>query len=119
MAIWPATVPKISSSHREVEFLSLPVGDSLNPARKGQGIVAEEGRLGLVPWELFMMMRDMSIPLTIKVNYTFPTTLRKLLPLVRMRRKRIKIQKTKKVLCQCSLCWCYTLLGWNRTTKRK
>ena len=119
VAIWPATVPKIGSSHREVETLSLPEEDSLDPAKKGQGTVEEEGRLGLVQWGSFMMKRDMNIPLTIKVNCTSPTNLRKLLPSVRMRRKKIKIQKTKKVLCQCGHCWCCTLLGWNRTKKRK
>ena len=119
VAIWPVTVPKISSSHREVEFLSLPVEDSLNPAKKGQGTVEEEGRLGSVQWGLSMMRRDMSIPLTIKVNCTSPTTPRKLLPSVRLRRKKIKSQKTKKVLCQCSRCWCCTLLNWDRTKKKK
>ena len=99
VAIWPVTVPSSDSSHREVEFLSLPAVDSLNPAKKGQEIVEEVGKLGLVRWGSCTMKRDMSIPSTIKDNYTYPTIPRKLLPLERLRRKKIKLQKTEKDIC--------------------
>ena len=62
VAIWPVTVLSSDSSHREVEFLSLPAEDSLNPAKKGQEIVDEEGKLGLVRWGSYTMKRDMNIP---------------------------------------------------------
>ena len=62
VAIWPVTVPSSDNSHREVEFLSLPAVDSLNPAKKGQETVDEVGKLGLVQWGSYMMKRDMSIP---------------------------------------------------------
>ena len=111
---WPVTVLK-QHNHKEVAMLALPVEDSRNPVRKGQGIVVVEGRLGLVLWESCMMKRDMNIPLMTMVNYTFPITPSRLLPLERLRRKRKNKQKTKKVLCQCSRYWCYTLLNWFRT----
>ena len=62
MAIWPVTIPSSDSSHREVEFLSLPAVDSLNPAKKGQEIVDEVGKLDLVRWGSYTMKRDMNIP---------------------------------------------------------
>ena len=98
VAIWPATIPKMRR-HREVAFLALSVGNLLNPAKKGQEIVDEVGKLGLVRWGSYMMKRDMSIPSTTKVNYTYPTIPRKLLPLERLRRKKIKLQKTEKDIC--------------------
>ena len=80
MAIWPATVPN-QRSRKGVAMLCPPVEDSHNPVRKGQGIVDEGGRLGLVQWGSYTMMRDMNIPLMTTVNYTFPITPRRLLPL--------------------------------------
>ena len=62
VAIWPVTAPSSDSSHREVEFLSLPEVDSLNPAKKGQETVDEVGKLGLVRWGSYTMKRDMNIP---------------------------------------------------------
>ena len=112
VAIWPMTVPK-QHSHREVAMLALPMEDSRNPVKKSQGVV--EGRLGLALWESCMMKRDMNIPLMTMVNYMYPITPSRLLPLERLRRKRKNKQKTKKVLCQCIHCWCYTFLNWFRT----
>ena len=80
VAIWPATVPN-QLSLKGVAMLCPPVEDSHNPVRKDQGIVDVGGRLGLVQWGLCMMKRDMNIPLTIMVNYTFPITPSRLLPL--------------------------------------
>ena len=105
VAIWPVTVPK-QHSHKGVAMLCPPVGDSRNLVRKGQGLVVVGGRLGLVLWGLYTMKRDMSIPLMIMVNCTFPITPSRLLPLVR--RKMKTKQKTEKEICQCGLCWCHT-----------
>ena len=100
--IWLVTVPRLAPyRHREVAMLALPAGYSHNPAKKGQETVVVEGKLGLVPWESYTTRRGMNTQLTRKVNYTFPTIPSKLLPWVDLRRKKTKIQKTKKVLRQC------------------
>ena len=80
VAIWPVTVPK-HRSHEGVAILCPLVVDSHNLVKKGQGLVDVGGRLGLVQWGLYMMMKDMNILLMTMVNYTFPITLSRLLPL--------------------------------------
>ena len=61
-------------------MLALPAEFSHNPAKKGLKTVVEEGRLGLVQWELYTMQKGMNTQLTRKVSYTFPTTPSRLLP---------------------------------------
>ena len=49
VAIWPVTVPK-KRSRPGVAMSCPPVELSTNPVTKGQGVVAEGGRLVLVQW---------------------------------------------------------------------
>ena len=99
VTIWPTTVPKTESSRREVETLSLPVGERLNPANQGQEIVDVVDRSGLVVSASCMTMREIHTPSMMQDSCMYHSNLDKLLSVGRMRRKIQIKQKTKKILC--------------------
>ena len=118
VAIWPATVPRMRR-HREVAFLALSVVSLLNPCRKAQeDVVVEVALYASVALMLFMMRKETSIQLMMLVNFMCHW-MRYKLGASLLRWKIKKTQKTKKNLCQCSLCWCYSVFNWHKFAKRK
>ena len=61
MAIWPVTVPKMEQRRREVEMLSLPNVNSLNPGKKAQEVEEEVGQFDSGA-SMSCMMRPGMIP---------------------------------------------------------
>ena len=99
VAIWPVTAPTMCSP-REVVLPTLPVENLSNPCRKAQEAEAEGiGRSDSVVSASFMMMRVTSTPSMTKDSCMYRWILDRLLPMVRMRWKIQKKQKTKKDLC--------------------
>ena len=99
VAIWPVTAPTICS-HREVELPTLPEENLSNLCKKAHVAEAEGiGRSGSVASASYTRMRVTNTPLMTKDSCMCHWILDRLLPMVRMRRKIEKIQKTKKDLC--------------------
>ena len=99
VAIWPVTAPTICS-HREVELPTLPEENLSNLCKKAHAAEVEGiGRSGSVASASYMMMRVTNTPSMTRDSCMCHWILDRLLPMVRLRRKIKKIQKTKKDLC--------------------
>ena len=112
--MWPVTVPR-QHSHKRVAMLCPPVEDLLNPGIKAhKEDVDVVGKSGSLASTSCTTMRVILTPSMMQGSCMCPWILDRLL-LSLLRRKLKNKQKTKKVLRQCSHCWCYILLNWYRT----
>ena len=118
VAIWPVTAPTMCSL-REVVLPTLPVENLSNLCRKAQEAEAEGiGRSDSAVSASFMTMRVTSTPSMMKGSCMYRWILGRLLPVVRMRRKMKKKQKTKKDVCQCG-CWMHHIVfNWYMSTEK-
>ena len=101
VAIWPVTVPPQIASRWEVAQVALPVERFPNPGKKAhREDVDVVGKSDSQASTSCTMMRVILTPLTMQGSCMCPWIMGRLLPSL-LRRKKLKIQKTKKILCSC------------------